>query len=128
MPLLKVRLTFQLYVAFDSYLDGKGKKRLQQLDVDLRRLVGVRNENLLVIHAIKMTIPQSHGKSRLAILCDQRPPSTLHDVFAHCDYLPEDRAIVSFHLFLQVFVSLIKSMFSGVHQANSVWPSSHPPC
>lgn len=89
-----------------------GRKKLHQLDLDLQRLVGIRNENLLCIHAIQMSIPKSHHASRLAILSEKRPPSNLSDILSDCDFFREERATVSLaatFTALRVFIAIYRS-------------------
>ena len=83
-------------VAFDShyYTTSQGRKKLKQVETEVQRLIGVRHINLLSIYAVKLTMPQSSGSPRLAILMEQRPSVTLHDVLEDSESLREDRALV----------------------------------
>jgi translation initiation factor 2-alpha kinase 4 len=78
-----------IYHALTSSL---GKKKLRALEMDLRKLTSLRHPNVQSVYAVKMTISHRDGPSRLALLCEQHPRTTLYDVLADCDSLREERA------------------------------------
>ncbi|TFK47428.1 Serine/threonine-protein kinase [Heliocybe sulcata] len=89
-------LPLELYVVtFESqyYSTSQGRKKLKQLELDIQKLISVRHENLVSLYAAKLAMPHAMSEStRLAILCEQRPPVTLLDVLENCDTLKEERA------------------------------------
>jgi hypothetical protein len=64
----------------------------------------IRHENVINLYAVKLTLPQSSGPPQLAVLMEQRPQLTVHDLLEDCDCLREERASVrvsgrfAFHL------------------------------
>jgi translation initiation factor 2-alpha kinase 4 len=70
-----------------------GKKKLAQLEAEIQHLMKVHHPNLLSVLAVKLSF-HHFGRSRLAILSEQRPALTLQDVLEDCDGLREDRASV----------------------------------
>ncbi|KAJ7432513.1 kinase-like domain-containing protein [Mycena galericulata] len=88
-------LPLQLYVvAFTShyYITSQGKKKLKQVEAEIRRLIAICHPNLLRVFAVKLTFPHTSGSPRLAVLHEAPPGSTLRDVLEDCDSLKEARA------------------------------------
>lgn len=72
-----------------------GKKKLKQVEEELKKVIKIRHENLLNVFAVKLSSAYSeHDFPRLSILMEQRPSLSLHDVLEDCDFLREDRALV----------------------------------
>jgi eukaryotic translation initiation factor 2-alpha kinase 4 len=62
---------------------------------EVQRLIGVRHENVIRVYAVRLTLPQSSGAPQLAVLMEQKPQLTLHDLLEDCETLREERASVS---------------------------------
>jgi len=76
-----------------------GKKKLKQVEDELKKQIKVQHDNLLSVFAVKLSSAYSeHDYPRLSILLEQRPSLSLHDVLEDCDFLREDRALVCCHL------------------------------
>lgn len=72
-----------------------GKKKLKQVEEELKKVIKIRHDNLLSVFAVKLSSAYSeHDYPRLSILMEQRPSLSLHDVLEDCDFLREDRALV----------------------------------
>ncbi|KAK7057453.1 kinase-like domain-containing protein [Favolaschia claudopus] len=87
-------LPLQLYVVtFVSpyYISTQGKKKLKQVEAEIRRLSAVSHPNLLRVFAVKLSFPHS-GSPNLVVLHESVPASTLKDVLEDCDCLKESRA------------------------------------
>ena len=84
-------------VTFDTqyYTTPQGRKKLNIVQEEVQRLIGIRHENVINLYAVKLTLPQSSGPPQLAVLMEQRPHLTLHDLLEDCDTLREERASVS---------------------------------
>ncbi|KAI0051565.1 Serine/threonine-protein kinase [Auriscalpium vulgare] len=82
-------------VQFDThyYTTSQGRKKLKQVEAEVQRLITLRHVNLLSIHAVRLTLPQSSGPPKLSILMEQRPTLTLMDLLEDCDALREDRTL-----------------------------------
>jgi translation initiation factor 2-alpha kinase 4 len=83
-------------VTFDThyYTTHQGRKKLKLVQEEFLRLIGIRHENVANLYAVKLTHSQSGGASQLAILMEQRPRFTLHDLLEDCETLREERALV----------------------------------
>ncbi|KIJ09198.1 hypothetical protein PAXINDRAFT_17707 [Paxillus involutus ATCC 200175] len=93
-----VRATLPLEVhaiEFNSkyYVSTQGRRKLGQLEAEIRRLMNVHHLNLLSVLAVRVSYPHL-GPPRLTILSEQRPALTLQDVSEDCDRLREDKASV----------------------------------
>ena len=72
-----------------------GKKKLKQIEEELKKLMKIRHDNLLSVFAVKLSSAYSERDyPRLSILLEQRPSLSLRDVLEDCDFLREDRALV----------------------------------
>ena len=89
-----------LPLCLPRFLNGPiGKKKLKQVEDELKKLMRIRHDNLLSVFAVKLSSAYSeHDHPRLSILLEQRPSLSLHDVLEDCDFLREDRALVRRHL------------------------------
>ncbi|KAJ6593628.1 kinase-like domain-containing protein [Mycena capillaripes] len=108
-------LPLQLYVvtfASHYYITSQGKKKLKQVEAEIRRLVAICHPNLLRIFAVKLTFPQTIGSARLAVLHESAPGLTLRDVLEDCDSIKENRA---FEYLVQILSGL-----NTVHAADLV--------
>ncbi|KAJ7163895.1 kinase-like domain-containing protein [Mycena crocata] len=88
-------LLLQLYVVtFVShyYITSQGRKKLKQVEAEIRRLIALCHPNLLRIFAVKLTFPQTTGSPRLVVLHEAHLGSTLRDVLEDCDAIKETRA------------------------------------
>jgi len=85
-------------VTFEShyYSTNQGKKKLHQVEQEIRNLINVRHSKLLSIYGVKLIFPLN-GSPILMVLTEQTPALTLHDVLEDCESLREDRASVRFH-------------------------------
>jgi len=83
-------------VTFDShyYTTHQGRKKLKLVQEDVQRLIGVQHTNVIRLYAVKLTLPHSSGAPQLAVLMEQRPQLTLHDLLEDCETLREERASV----------------------------------
>ena len=83
-------------VTFDThyYTTHQGRKKLKLVQEEVQRLIGIRHENVANLYAVKLTHPQSSGAPQLAVLMEQRPHFTLHDLLEDCETLREERASV----------------------------------
>ena len=59
-----------------------------------RSLIGIDHENIIKLYAVKLTLPQSNGAPQLAVLMEQKPQLSLHDLLEDCETLREERASV----------------------------------
>jgi translation initiation factor 2-alpha kinase 4 len=107
----------ELYVvSFQSkyYLSTQGRKKLSQVEQEIKDLKKIRHPKLLTIYAEKLIVPglsNSHAgpiMPQLLVLMEQAPALTLHDVLEDCESFREDRAsvrpfsrmgVISFDLF-----------------------------
>ncbi|KAH9956146.1 hypothetical protein BC827DRAFT_1139950 [Russula dissimulans] len=81
-------------VTFDThyYTTHQGRKKLKLVQEEVQRLIGVRHENVIRVYAVRLTLPQSSGAPQLAVLMEQKPQLTLHDLLEDCETLREERA------------------------------------
>jgi translation initiation factor 2-alpha kinase 4 len=94
---VNVSLPLQLYVvtfASHYYITSQGKKKLKQVEGEIRRLIAICHPNLLRIFAVKLTFPHTSGLPRLAVLHESAPGSTLRDLLEDCESIKESRASV----------------------------------
>ncbi|KAJ7702683.1 kinase-like domain-containing protein [Mycena rosella] len=108
-------LPLQLYVvAFVShyYITSQGRKKLKQVEGEIRRLIAICHPNLLRVFAVKLTFPHASGSPRLAVLHEAPPGSSLRDVLEDCDSIKEERA---FEYLVQILSGL-----NTVHAADLV--------
>ncbi|KAH9487410.1 eIF-2-alpha kinase GCN2 [Psilocybe cubensis] len=85
----------ELYVVtFEEhyYTTSQGRKKLTQLESEIKNLINIRHTKLLTIYGVKLHLPSSSGSPQLMVLTEQTPALTLHDVLEDCDSLREDRA------------------------------------
>ncbi|KAF9527861.1 other/PEK/GCN2 protein kinase [Crepidotus variabilis] len=80
-------------VTFESayYESGQGKKKISQVEQEVKSLINIRHPKLLSVYAVKLVSPP-HSPPVLMVLTEQTPALTLHDVLEDCEYLREDRA------------------------------------
>jgi translation initiation factor 2-alpha kinase 4 len=83
-------------VTFDAhyYTTHQGRKKLKLIQEEVQRLIGIHHENVIRLYAVKLTLPQSSGAPQLAVLMEQKPQLTLHDLLEDCETLREERASV----------------------------------
>ncbi|KAH9994612.1 hypothetical protein BJV77DRAFT_1059858 [Russula vinacea] len=81
-------------VTFDThyYTTHQGRKKLKLVQEEIQRLIGIRQGNVIRLYAVKLTLPQSSGAPQLAVLMEQKPQLTLHDLLEDCETLREERA------------------------------------
>ncbi|KAF8959858.1 kinase-like domain-containing protein [Flammula alnicola] len=85
----------ELYsVTFEShyYTTTQGRKKLNQIEQEIKHLIAVRHPKLLTVYAAKLNLPHSSGPPQLMVLTEQTPALTLHDVLEDCESFREDRA------------------------------------
>jgi len=84
-----------LVISFEAhyYITSQGKKKLNQVEQEIKNLINIRHPKLLSIYAVKLNFPP-HGSPLLMVLMEQSPALTLHDVLEDSDSLREDRASV----------------------------------
>jgi len=88
-PLELFVVTFETHY----YTTSQGKKKLHQVEQEIKNLINIRHPKLLSIYALKLVFPPN-GVPVLMILMEQTPPLTLHDVLEDCESIREDRASV----------------------------------
>jgi len=83
-------------VTFDThyYTTHQGRKKLKLVQEEVQRLIGIHHQNVIILYAVKLTLPQSNGAPQLAVLMEQKPQLTLHDLLEDCETLREERASV----------------------------------
>ncbi|KAJ7101250.1 kinase-like domain-containing protein [Mycena belliarum] len=116
-------LPLQLYVitfASHYYITTQGKKKLKQVEAEIRRLSTIYHPNLLRLFAVKMTFPQTSGSPRLVVLYEAPPGSSLRDVLEDCDSIKETRA--------SEYLAQILSALNAVHAADLVHRGISPDC
>ncbi|CAK5281348.1 unnamed protein product [Mycena citricolor] len=72
------------------YITSQGKKKLKQVEAEVRRLITLRHPNLLRLFAVKLSFPHA-GAPKLAVLYEAPPRVTLRDLLEDCDCIREDR-------------------------------------
>ena len=90
VPLELYVVTFQSHY----YTTNQGRKKLNQVESEIRNLISIRHSKLLSIYAVKLNLPHSSGPPQLMVLMEQAPALTMHDVLQDCESLREDRASV----------------------------------
>jgi translation initiation factor 2-alpha kinase 4 len=87
-------------VTFETpyYITSQGKKKLYQVDQEIKNLINVRHPKLLSVCAVKLVFPPN-SSPLLMVLTEQPPALTLHDVLEDCESLREDRASVRLYAF-----------------------------
>jgi translation initiation factor 2-alpha kinase 4 len=95
-------------VTFDShyYTTHQGRKKLKLVQEDVQRLIGVEHINVIRLYAVKLTLPHSSGAPQLAVLMEQKPQLTLHDLLEDCETLREERASVRVSVGVQYICSV----------------------
>ncbi|KAI0300075.1 hypothetical protein B0F90DRAFT_1817684 [Multifurca ochricompacta] len=98
-------------VVFDThyYTTHQGRKKLKLVQDEVQRLIGICHENVASVYAVKLILPQSSGAPQLAVLIEQRPQLTLHDLLEDCDTLREERAS-----------SYLTQILTGLNEVHSV--------
>ena len=99
VPLELYVVTFQSHY----YTTNQGRKKLNQVESEIRNLISIRHSKLLSIYAVKLNLPHSSGPPQLMVLMEQAPALTMHDVLQDCESLREDRASVCFFVPLSRF-------------------------
>ncbi|KAJ7874765.1 kinase-like domain-containing protein [Mycena olivaceomarginata] len=105
----------QLYVvkfASHYYITTQGKKKLKQVEAEIRRLITICHPNLLRVFAVKLTFPHTTGLPQLVVLHESVPGLTLRDVLEDCDSIKESRA--------SEYLVQILSGLNSVHAADVV--------
>ncbi|KAF8170288.1 kinase-like domain-containing protein [Mycena galopus ATCC 62051] len=108
-------LPLQLYIvtfASHYYITSQGKKKLKQVENEIRRLISICHPNLLRVFAVKLTFPHTSGSPRLAVLHESAPGLTLRDVLEDCDSIKESRA--------SEYLVQILSGLNSVHAADLI--------
>ncbi|KAJ4467716.1 kinase-like domain-containing protein [Lentinula edodes] len=116
-------LPLQLHVVtFDTqyYSTTQGRKKLKQLEAEIRRLTAIRHPNIVRTLAVKLYLPNSNSPSRLSILSEQPPALTLEDVLQDCDSLREERA--------SDYLGQILAGLNVIHTADLVHRGIAPRC
>lgn len=72
-----------------------GRKKLRQVESEVRKLMKIKEEGVLRIYGVQLRVPRSNESSRLLVLMEKQPSMTLRDVLLDCDCLKEERASVS---------------------------------
>jgi translation initiation factor 2-alpha kinase 4 len=88
-PLELFVVTFETHY----YTTSQGKKKLYQVEQEIKNLITIRHPKLLSVYAVKLVVAPS-GLPVLMVLMEQTPPLTLHDVLEDCESIREDRASV----------------------------------
>ncbi|KAJ6497813.1 kinase-like domain-containing protein [Mycena sanguinolenta] len=88
-------LPLQLHIvtfASHYYITSQGKKKLKQVEGEIRRLIAICHPNLLRVFAVKLTLPHTSGSPQLVVLHESVPGLTLRDVLEDCESIKESRA------------------------------------
>src|SRR5258708_28482244 len=93
-PLELFVVTFETHY----YTTSQGKKKLHQVEQEIKNLINIRHPKLLSIYALKLVFP-SNGVPVLMVLMEQTPPLTLHHVLEDCESIRQHRASVRALLF-----------------------------
>ncbi|KDQ25175.1 hypothetical protein PLEOSDRAFT_1066383 [Pleurotus ostreatus PC15] len=112
---INVTLPLEVLVyTFESsyYSSNQGKRKLKQVESDIRRLSAIRHPNLLSVLAVKLHLSHSQGPSQLVILTEQRPALSLQDILEDCQSLREERA--------SAYLAQILSALNAVHTGDLV--------
>ena len=85
------------------YSTSQGRKKLRQVEQEIRKLTNIRHPKLLSIFAVKLVLPvgRGNGVGQLMILSERAPSLTLHELLEDCDNLREERAVVRIPYFPQ---------------------------
>lgn len=94
------------------YITTQGKKKLKQVEAEIRRLITICHPNLLRVFAVKLTFPHTTGLPQLVVLHESVPGLTLRDVLEDCDSIKESRA--------SEYLVQILSGLNSVHAADVV--------
>ncbi|KAJ7668466.1 kinase-like domain-containing protein [Mycena polygramma] len=108
LPLQVFVVTF----ASPYYITSQGKKKLKQVETEIRRLIAICHPNVLRIFAVKLTFPHTSGSPRLVVLHESVPRLSLRDVLEDCDCIKEGRA--------SEYLVQILSGLNAVHAADLV--------
>lgn len=74
----------------------QGRKKLRELQEELRRLISVHHANLLRIFAVKMTLKPNIGSPpMLCILVERNPALSLAELLENCETIPITKSLVS---------------------------------
>ncbi|KAG2024094.1 STE/STE20/YSK protein kinase [Coprinopsis cinerea AmutBmut pab1-1] len=86
-------LELHIYTFESSYYStSQGRKKLKQVEQEIKDLTVTRHDHLLATLAVKLKLPHSSDPAQLIVLTEQTPHVTLHDVLVDCHSLREDRA------------------------------------
>ncbi len=100
----------ELYaISFAShyYTTTQGRKKLTQVEQEIKHLINTRHPKLQAVFAVKLILPRGSDAPRLMVLNEQPPTLTLHDVLEECECFREDRATVNINLSLLLSFMLI---------------------
>ena len=123
VPLELYVVTFQSHY----YTTTQGRKKLNQVESEIRNLISIRHPKLLSIYAVKLNMPHSSGPPQLMVLMEQAPALTMHDVLQDCESLREDRASVC-NFFVPLFAFFSTTLFFlGLCRSNPCRPELDPP-
>ncbi|KAJ3517042.1 hypothetical protein NLJ89_g752 [Agrocybe chaxingu] len=113
---------FVVNIQSPYYTTSQGRKKLAQVEDEIKHLINTRHPKLLSVYAVKLTIPRSSdsGPSLLVVLTEQTPALTLHDVLEDCDSLREDRATD--------YIGQILAALNAVHLSGLVHRAITPRC
>jgi translation initiation factor 2-alpha kinase 4 len=75
------------------YTTSLGKKKLYQVEHEIKNLINIRHPKLLSVYALKLVF-SPNAMPVLMVLMEQAPPLTLHDVLEDSESIREDRASV----------------------------------
>ncbi|TFK23737.1 other/PEK/GCN2 protein kinase [Coprinopsis marcescibilis] len=112
---LKMVLPLELHVfTLEStyYTTSQGRKKLKQVEQEIKDLTTIHHDNLLSVFAVKLTQPHSSDPTRLIVLMEQAPSVTLYDVLGDCHSLREDRA--------SQYLTQILQALNAIHHRNLV--------
>jgi translation initiation factor 2-alpha kinase 4 len=118
-PLELFVVTFETHY----YTTSQGRKKLYQVEQEIKNLINIRHPKLLSVYALKLVFPPN-GLPILMVLMEQTPALTLHDVLEDCEAIREDRASVRMSVFL---VYLPKLFPIGLCRPNSRSAERHSP-
>ncbi|KAF8695512.1 hypothetical protein AX14_001770 [Amanita brunnescens Koide BX004] len=66
--------------------------KIKRVEAEIQRLTAIRHQNLVSVFTVKLNVSHSSGPPQLAVLSEQPPALSLHDLLEDCDSLREERA------------------------------------
>ncbi|KAF9482948.1 hypothetical protein BDN70DRAFT_828321 [Pholiota conissans] len=103
---------YSISFASQFYTTTQGRKRLTQVEQEIKSLINIRHSKLQTVYGVKLILPRGGDPPRLMVLNEQAPSLTLHDVLEECENFREERATE--------YCAQILSALSGLHHGGLV--------